>query len=58
MQDVKHLEEVTFCVPGTNFKLESNGQYFLSKDTGLIFPIIDKIAVLKAASAILATSKC
>jgi ubiquinone/menaquinone biosynthesis C-methylase UbiE len=58
IQSVKHLEEVTFCVPGTNFKLEADGQYLFSKDTGLVFPILDEIAVLKTTSAILATSKC
>lgn len=58
IQEVKYLESVTFCVPGTNFKLEFNGQYFFSKDTGLLFPIIDEIPCLKNTSAILATSKC
>jgi hypothetical protein len=56
-QNVKHLELLTLCVPGTNFKLEADGQFLLSKDTGLVFPILDGIAVLKPASAILATSK-
>ena len=58
IQSVKHLDAVTFCVPGTNFKLEADGQYLFSKDTGLVFPILDEIAVLKTTSAILATSKC
>jgi SAM-dependent methyltransferase len=56
-QRVKHLEAVVFSVPGTNFKLESDGQHLFSKDTGLVFPILDDIAVLKTTSAILATSK-
>lgn len=54
----KHLENVTFCVPGTNFILKSDEQYLLSKDTGLVFPVLDDIAVLKKSSAILATAKC
>jgi SAM-dependent methyltransferase len=58
IQSVKHLDLVAFCVPGTNFKLEADGQYLFSKDTGLVFPILDEIAVLKTSSAILATSKC
>ena len=58
IQSIKHLDAVTFCVPGTNFKLEADGQYLFSKDTGLVFPILDEIAVLKTTSAILATSKC
>lgn len=57
IQSVKHLDAVTFCVPGTNFKLEVDGQYLFSKDTGFVFPILDEIAVLKTTSAILATSK-
>ena len=32
--------------------------YLFSKDTGLVFPILDEIAILKTSSAILATSKC
>ena len=58
IQNAKHFEAVTFCDPGTNFKLDADGQYLFSKDTGLVFPIIDGIAVLKTLSAILATSKC
>ena len=58
IQSAKHLDAVTFCVPGTNFKLEADGQYLFSKDTGFVFPILDEIAVLKTTSAILATSKC
>ena len=56
-QDIKHLETVNFCVPGTNFKLESRRHFLLSKDTGLVFPVLDDIPILKIASAILATSK-
>ena len=53
----KHLDIVTFCVPGTNFGLKSDGQFLFSQDTGLVFPVLDDIAVLKTSSAILATSK-
>jgi len=53
----KHIEIVTFCVPGTNFELKSDGQFLFSQDTGLVFPVLDDIAVLKTSSAILATSK-
>ena len=58
IQNTKDFEAITFCVPGTNFKLETNGQYLFSKDTGLVFPVIDEIAVLRTGSAILATAKC
>lgn len=57
-QGLKHLESTKFCVPGTNFKLEADGHFLFSKETGLAFPVLDDIAVLKTASAILATSKC
>lgn len=57
-QDTKFLEAATFCVPGTNLRLESQGMYLFSNDTGLVFPILDEIAILKNKSAILATSKC
>ena len=56
--DIKYLEEATFCVPGTNFKLVHDGLNLFSKDTGLVFPILEEIPVLKTTSAILATSKC
>lgn len=52
-----HLDVVTFCVPGTNFELKLDGQHLFSRDTGLVFPVLDDIAVLKTSSAILATSK-
>jgi len=56
--NLEELELVKLCVPGTNFILETDGQYMFSKDTGLVFPILNKIPVLKTKSAILATSKC
>lgn len=52
------LETPTFCVPGTDFKLEMDGQVLFSRDTGLVFPILDDIAILKRNSAILATLRC
>ncbi len=54
----KCLEAPTFCVPGTDFKLEVDGQFLFSKNTGLAFPILEGIPVLKTNAAILATSKC
>lgn len=57
-QNAKDSEALTFCVPGTNFKLETNEQYMFSKETGLVFPIIDGIAILKTSSALLATAMC
>lgn len=56
-QDIEHIKTIKFCVPGTSFELKLDGQYLSSRDTGLVFPIIDEIPVLKTSSAILATSK-
>jgi len=56
--NMKHLQSPTFCVPGSDFKLEIDGQFLFSKDTGLVFPILDGIPILKSKSGILATSKC
>lgn len=50
------LELPKYCVPGTDFKMENNGSFLISKDTGLVFPILDGIPILRANSAILATS--
>ena len=45
-----------FSVPGTNFLLERENDFMISTDTGLAFPILKKIPILKKDSAILATS--
>lgn len=46
-----------FSVPGTNFKLKKVNSFMESRDTGLIFPILDKIPILRKKSAILASAK-
>ena len=51
------LESPKYCVPGTDLKMENNGSFLLSKDTGLVFPVLDGIPILRTNSAILATSK-
>lgn len=55
--EIKHRNGPTFTVPGTDFGLKREGYFLFSNDTGLVFPILEDIAVLKASSAILATSK-
>jgi uncharacterized protein YbaR (Trm112 family) len=37
--------------------MEKNGAFLSSKDTGLVFPILDGIPILRTKSAILATVK-
>ena len=51
------LDSPVYCVPGTDFKIENNGSFLLSKDTGLLFPILDGIPILRTNSAILAMAK-
>jgi ubiquinone/menaquinone biosynthesis C-methylase UbiE len=45
-----------FSVPGTNFSLKKVDDFFYSNQVGLCFPILKNIPILKASSAILATS--
>lgn len=45
-----------FSVPGSDFPLEVHEGFMVSAETGLAFPILKGIPVLKANSAILATS--
>ncbi len=49
--------EPLYCVPGSDFSLTNDGNFMLSKDTGLVFPILDEIPVLRESAAILATAK-
>ena len=44
-------------VPGTDFHLEKSGDFLASNQTGLLFPILEGIPILKTRSAILATAK-
>jgi ubiquinone/menaquinone biosynthesis C-methylase UbiE len=46
-----------YCVPGTNYMLERDDTFLTSRDTGLVFPILEEIPILRANSAILATAK-
>lgn len=51
------LEKPAFCVPKTNYRLKWDGPFLASADTGLLFPILEQIPILRSKSAILATSK-
>ncbi|MDB4020965.1 class I SAM-dependent methyltransferase [Litorivicinus sp.] len=46
-----------FCVPGTNFVLESNNGFYDSKETGLVFPVLQDVPIFKSQFGILATAK-
>lgn len=55
--DIPLCDNPLFCVPGTNHKLTFNNYFMESKDTGLVFPILDDIPILRSNSSILATAK-
>ncbi len=57
LNDLVHLDKPEFCVPGTNYCLDRSGEFFMSKDTGLVFPIFDGIPILRNQYGILATAK-
>lgn len=44
-----------FSVPGTNLPISRTDGYFVSKETGLFFPILRDIPILKSNTAILAS---
>jgi len=50
------LNNKIFSVPGTDFRLKERNGFYVSEDTGLVFPILDGIPVLKSSAGILATS--
>ena len=43
-------------VPGTDLSIVEDGRFFVSKETGLCFPILKNIPILKTNSAILASA--
>ena len=48
--------EPKYSVPGTDFILDEGEHFFLSPDTGLIFPVYKNIPILKSGYGILGTS--
>jgi ubiquinone/menaquinone biosynthesis C-methylase UbiE len=48
----KHI----FSIPGTNISMVEAEGFYVSKDTGLCFPILKNIPILKSNSAILASA--
>lgn len=55
--DNAHLENI-FSVPGAHYPLKRVEDFFFSSETGLCFPILKNIPVLKLQSAILASALC
>lgn len=50
-------EKPVLSVPGTNYQLNKSNSFLESKDTGLLFPILEDIPILRSNLAILATAK-
>ncbi len=50
------VEDNIFSVPGTNIPLELVDDFYFSNQTGLCYPILKNIPILKSNSAILASS--
>lgn len=50
-------EKPTLSVPGTDFKLSRSNTFLCSEETGLIFPILENIPILRDQYGILATAK-
>jgi hypothetical protein len=53
--DIKYYEGNCFTVPGTNFMLKKYDDCYHSIDTGLVFPSIKSIPILRSQNAILAS---
>jgi hypothetical protein len=52
------VENNIFSVPGSNLSLTKLDNYFFSNDTGLAFPVIKSIPILKSTAAILTSALC
>lgn len=52
------VEASIFSVPGANMRLDRVDGFYFSNDTGLCFPILKNIPILKSSCAILASSLC
>lgn len=48
-------DQIGFTVPGTDFRLKEHDGFLLSDDTGIIYPVLDGIPILKKQTGILAT---
>lgn len=47
-----------FSIPGTNYLLKKKSNFYLSQETGFVFPVLEKIPLLNINHAILARSFC
>lgn len=51
-----NLHSNHFTVPGTDLPLEKKEQFYISRNTGLVFPVLGSVPILKHEHAILATA--
>ena len=49
-------KEIEFSIPGTNYQLKKIDNFYISLETGLCFPILKSIPILRNKSAILASA--
>lgn len=50
------ITNAKFTVPGTNYQLTPRKNFLVSAGTGLVFPILENIPILKEEASIIATS--
>lgn len=56
--NTKTVKDISsFTVPGTDYILQKSDPFLMSHDTGLIFPILENIPILKTHSGIFAAAK-
>lgn len=55
-RDVRVDKMTTYTVPGTDYQLEKRSGFWFSEDTGLAFPELQGIPVLKSDAAVLASA--
>jgi ubiquinone/menaquinone biosynthesis C-methylase UbiE len=53
--NIFNLKKISYSVPGTNFQINRQGNFYFSNQVGLCYPIIKGIPILKTKNAILAS---
>ena len=56
LTNIKDNRDLQFTVPGTDFILKNEKNFFISEDTGLLFPILKDIPILKSEHGIFGTA--
>ena len=53
---IKKMSKIIFSIPGTDYPLKKEFDFYVSKETGLAYPIFKGIPILKNSSKILVTA--